>query len=137
MERYSEIDQCPRWTAADQMAARLLIFAAQLFRLPSGGGSTFRRAGIEDSYEAKLQAFASLTDQQYSYLIRMAVAAKAESKSPRQITGLCLQQLAKWRDIDVPAIVQAQDNLAAGRKDKVELRIADMERRIKKLADKA
>ncbi|HWV73578.1 MAG TPA: ParB/RepB/Spo0J family partition protein [Pseudosphingobacterium sp.] len=137
MERFSEIGNVVSLTAADQMAARLLIFQSLNYTVYRQVEESLFGEQEPETYEEKLQALASMTDQQYSYLIRMAVASKPESKSPRQIIGLCLQQLASDADIDVPAIVQAQDELAAGRKDKVELRVADMERRIKKLTDKA
>lgn len=123
-------------TKVDLAAARLLIYQSLDFGT--------RRIVDEvlfsdmDDHESALshplyERLASLTDQQYSYLIRMAIACKSDSKYPRDITGATLYKVAGSAGIDVARIEQDQESKASDRGNRMNTRIRELEKKKEKL----
>jgi ParB family transcriptional regulator, chromosome partitioning protein len=73
----------------------------------------------ENSNELFYQKLLSLTEQQYSFLIRMAIAGKSESKYPQNETGYILYKVAESARIDVIRIEQEQEEKAESHNDRV------------------
>lgn len=98
-------DNKQQWelTGADLAAARLLAYQS----LDYNGRRTVQETLFadeekeeEDSNETFYEKLLSLTDQQYSYLIRTAIACKPESKYPHHETGFVLYKVAEAAGTD-------------------------------------
>ncbi len=74
-----------------------------------------------------------LTDVQYSYLIRMAIAGKSESKSPTWSTGYFLYRVAAGAGVAVDEIEAAQQQKAEDRERKQTNRIEELELKIDRI----
>jgi ParB family transcriptional regulator, chromosome partitioning protein len=134
--RIKEIANNESLTDADLGAARLLVYQS----LDFNGRRTVQQtlfAGTEDQEENSNEVFyhklLSLTDQQYSYLIRMAIACKSESKYPHNETGFVLYKVAEAAGINVKAIEQEQEEKAIARNGRTQVRIEELKKKISKL----
>lgn len=136
-EQVSEISNNTSLTTADMIGARLIIYQSLDYNarqkvsqvlLPETEG--IYRESCEDMYEI----LKNLTDQQFSYLIRMAMTSKSESKYPRQEAGYFLYQMAKNAGIPVQTIEEEQSQKAKERKEKQEQKIKELEKKISKLS---
>jgi hypothetical protein len=132
----SEVSNNTNLTEADMIGARLIIYQSldynarnivQPVLFPETEGT--HQNTNEEAYEI----LKNMTDQQFSYLIRMALCSKSESKSPRFETGYFLCQVAKEAGIPVELIEEEQKQKAIDRKERQELKIKELERKIKKL----
>jgi len=54
--------------------------------------------------EVNFEVLKKLTDKEYSYLIRMALAGKSDSKYPTSETGITLYKVAEAAGVDVNKI---------------------------------
>ena len=126
-----------RLTDCDKVGARLLVYQsldyssrekvnAALFKKVTGYG----KQNSEKFYEA----LKALTDQQYSYMIRMALAGKSDSKFPNSETGVTLYRVAEAGGIDVKKIEADQQGKADARAGRVKDRVKDLQKRKSKLA---
>lgn len=125
-----------RLTDCDKVAARLLVYQSLdysgrekvnivLFKKVTGYG--------KQSSEKFYEALKSLTDAQYSYLIRMALAGKSDSKFPNSETGITLYRVAEAGGIDVKKIETDQQDKADARAGRVKDRLKDLQKRKGKL----
>jgi ParB-like partition proteins len=120
-------------TAADVVCARLVIYQALDYSVRHAvNKALFSDTEISNSEEL-YNALADLPEEQYAFLIRMAIAGKSESKYPTNITAHALVQMAKASGLDVVAIEQVQKEKAIERQEKMELRINELEKRIQRL----
>jgi len=71
----------------------------------------------------------SLTDREVSYMIRMAIACKSESRYPHNETGFVLFKVAAEAGIDVIRIDQEQEEKAIARNERMQTRVKELERR--------
>jgi ParB family chromosome partitioning protein len=124
-------------TTADMISARLIIYQSldyntrqivQPVLFPEKEG--FYRESCEDIYDT----LKNLTDQQLSYLTRMAMCSKSESKYPRQDAGYFLYQMAKDAGLPVEQTEEEQTHKAKERKEKMEQKIKELEKKISKLS---
>jgi hypothetical protein len=123
-------------TKADAVAARLLIYQSLDYSSRMKVSEVlFPESSEGRVFYEKLQA---LTEQQYSFLIRMALAGKSDSKFPYNDTGKTLYRVAKEAGISVDTIEQAQEQKRMEREEKLHKRIEELNNRIAKLnkADK-
>jgi len=122
-------------TDADLVAARLFVYQsldwsarnkinAELFAERTSG------KGKELSFYEALQ---NLTDQQYSYMIRTALASKSDSKFPNNDTGAMTRKVAGEAGIDINAMEEAQQQKVKDREEKQEIRILELQKKIDKL----
>lgn len=125
-----------RLTDCDKVAARLLVYQSLdfsgrekvnivLFKKVTGYG--------KQSSEKFYEALKLLTDAQYSYLIRMALAGKSDSKYPSSETGITLYRVAEAGGIDVKKIETDQQGKADARAGRVKDRLKDLQKRKSKL----
>ena len=125
-------------TAADQAAIRLIVYQSLTWEArkwidnalfpESGKRKYYSGISVED-----YGVLSEISDQQFSLLIRAAVACKSDSKQPGNITAHCLYQVAKDSGLDVENIEQLQKSKAAERQEKMESRINDLDKKITKL----
>jgi sulfur relay (sulfurtransferase) DsrC/TusE family protein len=126
-------EQSQKPTAADMVCARLVIYQSLDWSVRNAVNNVLF-SGIDTSnHEQFYEALANMPEEQYAFLIRMAVAGKSESKYPTNITAYALYQMALASGLDVAAIEQAQEDKAKARQDKLELRIKELEKRIGRL----
>lgn len=123
-------------TPEDQLAARLLVFQSLDYAHRCEVEKTLNLKEAPDN-EALNRMLAGLTEAQYSYLIRMALAGKSDSKFPNNITGYVLYQTAAGAGIDVAAIGSAQQQKATEREQNCNERIQDLEKRIEAMKTQA
>lgn len=123
-------------TEADKIGARLIIYQSldyhakqQVSSLLFPEKEEIYRENCEEVYEM----LKNLTEQQFSYLIRMAIIAKSESKYPKQEAGYFLFQMAKEAGVPVAVIENEQQQKATDRKERQEEKIKELEKKIKKL----
>jgi ParB family chromosome partitioning protein len=124
-------------TNADMTGARLIIYQSLDYsarnevaeKLLSG------KKGKRD-YDTSNQLYermSNLTEQEFTYLIRMAICLKSESKYPLQQAGYFLYQMAKDAGVLVETIEHAQDEKRKERKEKQQVRIKELKKQIEKI----
>lgn len=124
-------------TAADGLAARLIIYQSLDYATRKKvdhtlfGAETLLHRVSDDA--DPLQRFATLTDAQHCYLLRMALAAKPESKQHGYVSAQCLKQVAEGSGIDLKWIQRLQDEKAENRWEKKELRIGHLRKMQQKI----
>lgn len=134
LETQLENQRAQALTPADEVAARLLIF--QLLGY-SGEGMFFSRI-MDDEEErpegtAQYHWLANLSPENYSQLIRTALARKPESKLAHNITGHALYQVAEQAGVAVTDIEQQQAEKAKKREERQEEKIAALQAKLTKL----
>jgi hypothetical protein len=139
MEGCSDINTIVALTEADLVAARLLVYQSLDWSARNKVNTVlFSEAKDNDGKELPFyEVLQDLTEQQYSYLIRMAIAHNSESKFPNNATGKMMLKVAGGAGIDIARIEQEQQEKADGRSTKLIARIAELETKIKKLQAKA
>lgn len=127
-------------TSADQLAARLIIYQAldysgrnivQEVLFPEA--DTDANVEVETPEHELLVQLVGLTDQQFSYLIRMVIAGKSESKYVWHDSAKCLYQLAESAGINIDAIEYQFEQKAAERQNKKQERINVLEKKMASL----
>jgi len=121
-------------TAADLTGARLLIYQSLDYSVKRNADA-FLLGEQQYSKEALYTALQNMTDQQFCYLIRLAVSAKSESQYPGNVTGYCLYQMASEAGTDVQAIADEQAAKASEREAKINPRIEDLQNRIAEMRE--
>ena len=127
-------------TNGDLVAVRLLIYQSLDYSSRQEVDKTLFeeiKGHEENSNELFYLALQSLTEQQFSYMIRMAIGCKTESKYPHNVTGFALYKVASQAEIDVVRIEQEQEEKANGRNDRMKVRIKELEKKVEKLKGKA
>ncbi|MBN8876782.1 MAG: ParB/RepB/Spo0J family partition protein [Sphingobacteriales bacterium] len=135
-EHTDELANIEALTDADMTAARLLIYQSLDYYGKQKVSEVLFKYSEEDEtsgLEQMYMVFQNLTDQQFAYLIRMALCNKSESKYPRQDAGYFLYQIATAAGLPVSTIEQGQQNKATERKEKQLEKISQLEKKIKKL----
>ena len=126
-------------TNADQTAARLLIYQSLDYHSRSRIDAALFPASADDVHVGNnhfYQQLADLSDCQYSWLIRTALACKADSKFPNNTTGLVLYKLAESAGINTEEIEHGQEQKATARQAKQLEKINDLQKQICKLQSK-
>jgi ParB family chromosome partitioning protein len=121
---------------ADQAAACLIIYQSLDYSTKSKVAHyLFPETGNEDddSNESLYQKLKSLPESHYSYLIRMALMGKVESKNPISETGYLLYQVAQLSGIDIKVIELEQQKKAMEREKRMETNITDLKKKMKKI----
>ncbi|MBT2561331.1 ParB/RepB/Spo0J family partition protein [Pedobacter sp. ISL-68] len=126
-------EQAQKPTAADLVCARLVIYQSLDYSVRNAVNRVLFADTDFSNNGQFYEALANMPEQQYAFLIRMAVARKSESKYPTNVTAYALYEMAKASGLDVAAIEQAQEEKAKERQDKMELRIKELEKRIGRL----
>ncbi len=121
-----------RLTDCDKVAARLLVYQSLDFSSREKVNSVLFKKGTGHR-EKFYEALKSLTDAQYSYMIRMALAGKSDSKYPNGETGTTLYKVAEAAGIDVKKIEADQQGRAEARAGRVKDRLKDLQKRKGKL----
>ena len=123
-------------TAADWVAVRLIVYQS----LDYSGRHAVNEVLFEEVEQQEgnrnelfYQKLQALTDKQFSYLIRMAIVRKPESKSPNNETGFVLYQVATGAGIDVISVEQQQEEKAKARIERMNARIKELEKKAMKL----
>ncbi|HMH35249.1 MAG TPA: hypothetical protein VK543_19575, partial [Puia sp.] len=122
-------------TTADWVAVRLIIYQSLEYSTRNKVSVTLF-SGNETAPEQKenlYEMLGNLTDEQFGYLIRMAVAGNSESKSPNCEKGYFLYQMAAGIGMDIAGIEKEQQRKAEARLEKQEDKIESLQKRIKKL----
>jgi ParB family chromosome partitioning protein len=136
LQQLTESGHSTDLTVADRAAAKLLVYQSleysvrqQVNQVLFPGVGNPERLDNESSFAT----IAALTDEQYSYLIRMAVIGKPDSKYPHNATAHFLRMVAGQAGLDIAAIEKAQQVKADARQLKLPGRIKELEERIKSL----
>jgi len=116
-------------TESDRVAARLLVYQSLDY---SSRGKVDEKL-FKKVKEVNFEVLKKLTDKEFSYLIRMALAAKADSKYPTSETGVTLYKVAEAAGVDVKAIEADQKQKAEARAERVKDRLTDIQKRKGKL----
>lgn len=128
-------------TSADMAGVRLVVYQSlDYYTRQKVSEVLFKEKGkrkrADDSNDALYVRLSNLTKQEFSYLIRMAVACKSDSKYPAQSAGYFLFQMAKSAGIAVKTVEDAQKEKANERKAKQAIRIKELDGKMKKLKSK-
>lgn len=124
-------------TSADIMALRLIVYHALGHRVRDLVEEKMIPEEISyRDHEGLLQALGRLTEEQFCFLIRMAVAGDPQSRTPGNITAHAFYKMAIEAGTDVAKIEAQQAEASQERKDKVSLRIKDMETKIERMKKK-
>lgn len=134
MTGIGDIDNITALTSADLVAARLLVYQSLDWSARNRVDKLlFAQTPVNEEGE-KLPLYnvlENLSEQQYSYLIRMAIGCKSESKYPTFPIGQILWKVADGAGIDTAKIVQEQTEKVTVRESKLAQRVAELETKIK------
>jgi ParB/RepB/Spo0J family partition protein len=123
-------------TMADEIAARLLIYQSLDYSSRRVVNETLFSKMSETSPEITFyEQLAGLTESQYSFLIRMTIAGKADSKFPHNDTGKILYKVAEEAGVNVQLITEGQEQKRKEREDKYKNRIKELETKMEKLKE--
>lgn len=114
-------------TAADQVALRLIVFQSLDYHLRY---QVVEALGLTDDALNEgnyFRTLAGLTDPDFAYMLRMALAGNSQSKMPGNINGWSLRAVATDAGIDVTSIGQAQQKIADARIGKVKQRLKNLQ----------
>jgi hypothetical protein len=134
-EQLKELNNNMALTETDTMAARFIVYQSLDYTTRREVKETlFPTSESDDESEDKslLELLGGLSEQQYSFLIRTAIAAKPESKYPNSETAECLYRLAESTGVNVAAIEQKQQTKVAERQEKLSEKVYLLERKMKK-----
>ena len=120
-------------TEADKIVARLIIFQSLNYNSRKQVAENLFSAKDTKSNETFYNRLAGLSNQEYAYLIRMAICSKSDSKFPGIDTGHFLFQLAKSAGFNVAAIEKEQDVRIKERKEKLKVKLKDLKKQADKL----
>jgi ParB family chromosome partitioning protein len=127
-------------TSADMIGARLLIYQSLDYSAREKVRSVLfpksKRYESENCQEI-FAVMSTLKEPQFSYLIRMAICSKSESKYPMQHAGYFLYQIAKEAGLPVSEIENEQVTKAKERLEKQQNKIKDLKSKIKKMKQAA
>lgn len=139
----SELESASNITAltiADQVAARLIIYQSLNYHTRSKVDTALFSSSDDeekDYNELFYEKLAALTESQYSYLIRNAMACQADSKFPLNVTGYSLYKQAESAGVNIESIEHLQEQKAISRQAKQLEKIKELEKQISKLKTKA
>ena len=136
MASIAEIDNVTALTSADLIAARMLVYQSLDWSARNAVDKVLFSETAVNEQDEKLPLYnvlENLSEQQYSYLIRMAIGCKSESKYPNFPTGQILWKVADGAGLDTDKIVQEQAEKATIRESKLAQRVAELETQIKLL----
>jgi ParB family chromosome partitioning protein len=123
-------------TNADITAARLLIYQSVGYssRQTLNAAIIPPKEDNEITYSEHLyNVLSKLSEQQFSYLIRVAIASQSESKNPGYETGYFLYKTAEGAGVNVARIEEQQQQKVKDREDKQQIRIKELEMKIDRL----
>lgn len=123
-------------SAADTCAARMIIFQSLDYHSQRKVREMLfasKDNNEQGENEFTYQVFSELTEQQHTYLVRMALAAKSDSKQPGFVNAFALYQVAESSGLDVQSIESEQEAKLQAREVKLELKLAEMQKRLEKL----
>lgn len=128
-------------TPADMTGARLIIYQSLDYtsrnevaeKLLSRNGKGKRE---DDTSKQLYERLSNLTEQEFTYLIRMAICSKSESKYPLQQAGYFLYQMAAEAGIPVQTIEDSQNEKRKERKDKMQVKVKEIKKKMDKLKAK-
>jgi ParB family transcriptional regulator, chromosome partitioning protein len=139
-ERFSIVENNENYTNADWVALRLLVYQSFDYSTRSEVDKVLFANTDEDeentieSFYLRLQA---LTGQQFSYMIRKSLACKTDSKYPTSQAGYTLYKLAEEAGVNVAAVEYEQEEKADARKERMQTKINELEKKSKKLKKSA
>jgi ParB family chromosome partitioning protein len=119
-------------TQADMVALRFVVFQSLDYHTKGQVQARLFPESNEtdgDALKATYEAFKNLTEQQVSYLIRMSLCSKSDSKLPRFEAGYFLYRMAIGAGLSVQEIEDAQSKKACERKKRQEQKIHDLEKK--------
>ncbi|PZR29141.1 MAG: hypothetical protein DI535_03765 [Citrobacter freundii] len=123
-------------TLADLNAAKFLLYD----RLSSAGQHLVDKwlfPNRKDVYRVKNEDFykriSEMKPEEFTALIRIAIADKSESKYPSQAAGYFLYKTAEEAGLPVAAVELSQSAKAKERGEKLSVRVTEIERKIKQI----
>ena len=124
---------------ADMTGLKLVIYQALDYTAKSKVAEillTRKGKRIDKTNKDLFERFRNLSENEFAYLIRMAVSCKSDSKFPSQEAGYFLYQMAVDAGLPVKTIEDAQAEKRKERKGKQEIKVQELEKKLKKLKAK-
>ena len=120
-------------TDADIVGERLIIYQSLDYNSRREVAEKLFTGKSNKSNEELYKRFSNLSAQEFSYLIRMAISSKSDSKFPTQEAGYFLYQMAKDAGINVAVIENEQEAKRKERKGKMQEKVKELKRKMDKL----
>ncbi|OJV19109.1 MAG: hypothetical protein BGO21_20585 [Dyadobacter sp. 50-39] len=133
IERFGVPEANDSLTKADEVAIRLIVFQSLDYQLRYQVSEALGLNAEALSAERYFETLAGLSQMQFAYMLRMAVAGNSESKRPQSINGWSLRAVAAEGGLDVETIEQTQQKVAHSRGEKVRLRLLELQQRKEQL----
>jgi ParB/RepB/Spo0J family partition protein len=128
-EKACDIANLKGLTEYDRVAARLLVYQS----LDYSSRQQVDQTIFKKIKEVNFDVLKKMTDKEYAYLIRMALAGKSDSKFPSSVTGVTLYKVAEAAGVEVRKIEADQKSKAEARGERVKERVKDLNKRKSKL----
>lgn len=122
-------------TTADHAATRWLIYDTLAY-IEKEKVNKYLVGRETVTNEELFTMFVELTEQQFSFIVRLALCHKSEGKYPKYPAGYVLYQMAQQAGIPVATVEQAQAAETAERKQVLDEKVAKLKKDINKLKRK-
>ncbi|MEP7376813.1 MAG: ParB/RepB/Spo0J family partition protein [Chitinophagaceae bacterium] len=126
-------------TDADKTGLKLIVYQALDYTAKSKVAETLlTRKGkrTDDTNKDLFERFSNLSESEFTYLIRMAICCKSDSKYPSQEAGYFLYRMAEDAGIPVKTIEDTQAAKRKERKEKQDVKIQELKKKLNKLKKK-
>lgn len=126
-------------TDADKAGLKLVLYQSLDYTAKSKVAETLlTRKGkrTDDTNKDLFERFSNLSESEFAYLIRMAICSKSDSKYPKQEAGYCLYRMAEAAGLPVKTIEDTQEAKRKERKEKQDLKIQELKKKLTKLKKK-
>ncbi|MBS1526297.1 MAG: ParB/RepB/Spo0J family partition protein [Bacteroidetes bacterium] len=120
-------------TDADLIAARLLVYQSLDWSARNTVDAVLFANGTHSEETSFYEMLQNLSERQHSFLIRMAIGCKSDSKFPNNDTGRTLYKVAESAGVDVGTIEAEQQQKANVREQRLKERITEIEKQTEKL----
>src|SRR5260221_1221140 len=120
-------------TDEDRIATRWLVYQTLTYR---NKNQVEAYINVHVDYKSKPEelfaAIAKMSDSQFSYLVRMALAGLSGSDSPTSASGFFLKKVAQAAGVNTDAVEAKQTEVAQSRQDRQAVNIGLYKKRIKR-----
>jgi len=121
----------------DVAATRFIVYDALDYSVRSVvKNALFPDGSASNNMEPFYGRLWKLSDQEFCYLIRKAIAGRSDSKLPGTTAGIAMYQIAEQSGCDNQAVEAEQLAIATKRQGTLKVRIKDLEKLAKKLTAK-
>jgi len=135
----SVLENNEKFTDADNVSVRLLVYQSLDFNTRHEIDNLLfadKDETNDNQSESFYKQLQTLTEQQFCYMLRMAIVRKSDSKYNHNNTGYTLYKMAGEVGINIAGIEYEQEEKANARNDRMNVRVKELQKKAAKLKKK-